>query len=174
MKTNAQITYLAHMLDEALGTPAGVEDTLSEVAPEDEEMPFVFGEVITADAYDYYNGWKGLMTRLWPKWEDYFISRVNKLKELNLYGDQTDVDDWDEYAVKLEDLYHNGIDGLEDAVLSHLDDANAYPNDKIVTLKSIIDNELDNEIERVSSFGAYDKELLKQNGRCVHKGRSRF
>ena len=167
MKTDSNIEFWAHMLDEAFDKRSDNEKKAAEAdMPADENTKFKIGEVFTDDIVDSEDIEK-VFDKIWPNWYGYFTDKVEKHPMLKIEGERKDVDDWDVWEISLKDCYH-GIDSMVDLMFDDL--FGRWPDNKETTLKEIIDTEFERLLEKAQAGEACDLEHLEQHGYCIHKG----
>lgn len=160
-----QIEWLAHMLDEAFDKRSAEERAEASALPKSENEKFKFGEVFTdgLDAAEI----KELFTKIWPKWEDYVSKELDAEDPLELEGQRRDVDDWDVWKIHVTDCYEGGEDAMIDLMIDRIYDD--FDEDKVVSLKEVVDFELDRLVEEAGE--ECDLETLERKGTCIWKGR---
>ena len=156
--------YWAHMLDESFNEGQVPEA----VMPKDENTKFKFGEVFTDDI-ETNEGIEKVFDEIWPGWLDYFTNEVEKKDCLELQGRQRDVDDWDVWKVRVEDMY-NGIDGMADAMFEDLYER--WDAGKTTTLKEVVDTEIERLVDSIAD--GYDIGTLEANGQLIWKGHKHY
>lgn len=160
------IESLAHMLDESFNK---IDDNNEMALPKDENTKFKFSDVIA-------DGMAGkkldeLFTKIWPDWDYYVQDRIDKIGDVEVYGQQTDVDDWDVWKISISDVY-GGVDGFVEFILDDLQER--WPADKSTTLKEIIDAEIERLADPAEAQEHCDSNMLENNGVLVHKGQYRI
>lgn len=166
MKTDPMIEHWAHMLDEAFDKEA-LDGKKEKVLPKDQNEKFKFNEVFPPIDAMNAEEIEHIFDAIWPKWLDYFNDEVDKTEEIDITGAQRDVDDFDEWKIKIEDVYGN-VDGMVDNMFKNLEETHMYDNETM-TLKELIDSELERMAESAPEY--CDPDTLKDHGRCVYRGK---
>lgn len=135
--------------------------------PKDENEKFKFRNVFTPEVLSNQTKLQEVLDTIWPNWNEYIQDEVDRSEPLEVNGQQTDVDDWDVYEIRVEYCY-GGIEEVIQTVLDNLDD---FDKNKVLSLKEILDLSLqmafDNALDNVSS------ETLREYGRLIWSGRRR-
>lgn len=163
-KHDVHIEQWAHMLDEAFDkrSAAEIAEDNATAFPKDENEKFNFSDIIVdgADA----KAIESIFDEIWPKWFEYFNDKVEKEDYLELSGERRDVDDWDVWQISVEDCY-NGMDNMADMMF---DDIQERWHGKHVSLKEVVDSELERLIDTAGDD--IDLDTLKSNGKCIYRG----
>lgn len=159
MQLDNQIYFWAHMLDESFINDFNIK------MPKNENEKFKYCEVFTDEVCftfdtDHINDF---LCKIWPNWEKYFKDSIAEVIEVK--GERTDVDDWDEWKISIEDL-NNGYDNCKSLLFEKL--LEQFPCNYVGSLKDMIDFCVDELAE-----SEYDMRTLNKYGQLLHKGHHR-
>ena len=172
MKTDIQIEHWAHMLDEAFDKRNDAEKNDVKLLPKGVDEKFTFDDVFFSGPELDEKGIEKVFDEIDPKWINVLDDILNHdYSDIEVVGQQYDVDDWDVWEISLKDAYHGGLDAIADYVIDAVYDGEQWSG-KTVSLKEIFEDVVAQLAENVSS--EIEISRLEDIGKLVHKGYKRY